>query len=107
MALLEDRTAAFIVRVWGERGDGDDTVREWRGSIEHVQSGERTFFRHLEQAMSFMQPHLESIGIDTQQRFWEHIATDIDSAPNTAAALPASPVSTPPPHAALPPRKRR
>lgn len=107
MALLEDRSAAFIVRVWGERGDGDDALREWRGSIEHVQSGERAFFRHLEQAIGFMQPRLEGIGIDTRQRFWEHIATDIDSALDSTAPPPVSSPSTPPQHAALPPRKRR
>ena len=39
MALLEDRTAVFIVRVWCERGDGDSAVAEWRGSVEHVRSG--------------------------------------------------------------------
>ena len=45
MALLEDRTAVFIVRVWCERGDGDAAVTEWRGSVEHIQSGQRAFFR--------------------------------------------------------------
>ena len=107
MALLEDRSAAFIVRVWGERGDTDDAVREWRGSVEHVQSGERAFFRHLEQAVAFMHPHLEHIGIDVRQRFWEHIATVMDSdleqpAPPLQSSLPAPPPF--PPHR---PRKRR
>jgi hypothetical protein len=31
--------ATFIVRVWRERLD--DAHAEWRGTIEHVQSGER------------------------------------------------------------------
>lgn len=87
MALLEDRTAVFIVRIWCERGDADSAVAEWRGSAEHVESGQRMFFRHLEAVLEFMKPHLLGIGIDAQQRFWEHIATVIDDigddAPNS------------------------
>jgi hypothetical protein len=84
MALLEDRTAVFIVRVWCERGSADSAVSEWRGSVEHVQSGQRTFFRHLEAVIEFMKPRLEGIGIDAQQRFWERISSvmsDAASAP--------------------------
>ena len=75
MALLEDRTAVFIIRIWCERGDPDSALSEWRGSVEHVQSGQRAFFRHLENALEFMQPHLQGIGIDAQQRFWERISS--------------------------------
>jgi hypothetical protein len=84
MALLEDRTAVFIVRVWCERRDDDAVVSEWRGSVEHVQSGQRVFFRHLESVTEFMKPHLEGIGIDAQQRFWERISSvinDVGDAP--------------------------
>ena len=96
MALLEDRTAVFIVRVWCERGtDGDSspapaTPSEWRGSVEHVQSGQRAFFRHLDAVCEFMKPHLEGIGIDAQQRFWERISSVID---DVATAHDAEPVS--------------
>src|SRR5690242_16481882 len=90
MALLEDRTAVFIVRVWCERGDGDSAICEWRGSVEHVQSGERAFFRNLEAMCDFMKPHLVGIGIDLQQRFWERISSAIDAAPGAAEASPVS-----------------
>ena len=43
MALLEDRTTAFIVRIWCERGDTASLAPEWRGSVEHVQTGQRAF----------------------------------------------------------------
>lgn len=78
MALLEDRTAAFIVRIWCERGEAATTVPEWRGSVEHVQTGQRIFFRHLDAVLDFMKPHLETIGIDAQQRFWERISSVLD-----------------------------
>lgn len=89
MALLEDRTAVFIVRVWCERGDGDAAVTEWRGSVEHIQSGQRAFFRNLDAVLDFVRPHLEGIGIDAQQRFWERISSALDDAPSAApVAIP-------------------
>lgn len=96
MALLEDRTAVFIVRVWCERGDGDGDAGpvEWRGSVEHIESGQRAFFRNLDAVLEFVRPHLEGIGIDAQQRFWERICTALDDAP------PAAPVAIPIPPAA-------
>ncbi|MES2669941.1 MAG: hypothetical protein V4673_05895 [Pseudomonadota bacterium] len=84
MTLLEDRTAVFIVRIWCERGDGPSVAPEWRGSVEHVQTGARAFFRHLDVVLEFMKPHLEGIGIDAQQRFWERISTVMDDAPDPA-----------------------
>ena len=78
MALLEDRSAAFIVRIWCERGDATSVSPEWRGSVEHVQTGQRVFFRHLDAVLAFMKPHLEGLGIDAQQRFWERISSVMD-----------------------------
>jgi hypothetical protein len=94
MALLEDRTAVFIVRVWCERGEAESsttpTLSEWRGSVEHVQSGQRAFFRHLDAVCEFMKPHLQGIGIDAQQRFWERISSAIDDVAMTHEAQPVS-----------------
>lgn len=78
MTLLEDRTTAFIVRIWCERGDTASLAPEWRGSVEHVQTGQRAFFRHLDAVIDFMKPHLQGIGVDAQQRFWERISTVMD-----------------------------
>ncbi len=89
MALLEDRTAVFIVRIWCERGDADAAAMpEWRGSVEHMESGQRVFFRHLEAVADFMKVHLQGIGIDAQQRFWERIATVIDDSDNPPRPSP-------------------
>jgi hypothetical protein len=111
MALLEDRTAAFIVRIWCERGDEDAAHVEWRGSVEHVQTGERTFFRHLETVVEFMKPRLVGIGIDAQQRFWERISSvisDVGDAPvELALDLPAPVPMQARPGPTLSERKRR
>jgi hypothetical protein len=74
MALLDDRSAAFIVRVWCERGDGPgDGVRDWRGSIEHVESGERVYFRELASVSAFMTSRLRALGVDAPNRFWDRL----------------------------------
>jgi hypothetical protein len=73
MPLFEDRSAAFIVRVWCESGDEPDAVRAWRGSVEHVASGERSFFTELDAVIAFMKPHLVRLGIEEPTRFWEHV----------------------------------
>jgi hypothetical protein len=74
MPLFEDRSAAFIVRVWCESGgEIPGAVRAWRGSIEHVASGERSFFMDLEAVITFMRPHLVRLGIEEPTRFWERV----------------------------------
>lgn len=108
MALLEDRTAVFIVRIWCERGDADSTMPEWRGSVEHVETGQRVFFRNLEAVLDFMKPHLHGIGIDAQQRFWERISAviddvEVDDTPQTGEPVAVQLVSPP----SLIARKRR
>ncbi|GAA5785139.1 hypothetical protein GCM10007860_30600 [Chitiniphilus shinanonensis] len=103
MSLLEDQTASFIVRVWRERGEYETGPGEWRGSIEHVQSGRKGFFRDLGSMERFMAPLLQEIGIDASQRFWEQISPAMfDTTANAAAQpsavpAPASPAPDPAP----------
>ena len=82
MPLFEDRSASFIVRVWCESGDGEArTVRAWRGSIEHVPSGQRMFFQELDAVIAVMKPHLVALGIEEPNRFWERMDDDAGAAP--------------------------
>lgn len=85
MSLLEDHSASFIVRIWRERGEGPTVCQEWRGAIEHVQSGERKFFRDLGSIAKFMQPHLEQLGIEAPLRFWELMTPEMFEVPDDAA----------------------
>jgi hypothetical protein len=75
MSLLGDRSASFIVRIWREQGAQDSAFTEWRGSIEHVGSSDRLFFRELKAMTEFLKRHLAEIGVDVEQRFWEMIET--------------------------------
>jgi hypothetical protein len=100
MPLFEDRSAAFIVRVWCESGEVPGTVRAWRGSIEHVASGERSFFTELDAVIAFMRPHLVRLGIEEPMRFWEHV--DDIVAPESPSA-PISPMASSAPNAPIAP----
>lgn len=94
MPMFEDRSASFIVRVWCEIGDARArSVPAWRGSIEHVPSGQRGFFQELEAVIAFMKPHLVALGITEPDRFWERM--DEAAAPPPAAPPPGLPAPCP------------
>lgn len=44
MALLEQSCSSFIVRIWGEPGARAEDGLCWRGSVEHVGTGQRRYF---------------------------------------------------------------
>ncbi|UXY14500.1 hypothetical protein N8I74_14405 [Chitiniphilus purpureus] len=96
MTLLEDQSASFIVRIWREHGETDNAPAEWRGSIEHVQTGQRGFFRELRAIERFMAPLLQQIGIDSTQRFWEAMSPEM---PQEAGSAPDDTMSGTPPAA--------
>jgi hypothetical protein len=51
---------AFIVKLWLERREIEGAKPEWRGRIDHVQSGKRAYFRDPAQIMRFIQAYLEN-----------------------------------------------
>ncbi len=61
MALLEDRSAAFILRVWCEPDRSSRPSPVWRGSIEHVPSGRRVFFNECGAIVAFVRPYIDSL----------------------------------------------
>ncbi|WP_397573156.1 hypothetical protein [Silanimonas sp.] len=77
MPLLEDRTAAFIVRIWCESRESPG-AEVWRGSIEHVGSGQRAYFRELDAVTRFLQPHIEALGVDPGAQLLERFGTLLD-----------------------------
>jgi len=42
----------FIVRIWTEHAEGE--APQWRGQVEHLQSGEKVYFRKLGQMVAFI-----------------------------------------------------
>jgi hypothetical protein len=47
----EAQPISFVVRIWKQLGPADPECRGW---IEHVQSGQRTFFLGLDQLLSII-----------------------------------------------------
>lgn len=64
MDLFEANTHVFILRFWLEPREIEGAEPEWRGVIEHVQSGERRYFRNLEVMLSFVAKYFD--GLDTK-----------------------------------------
>ena len=47
MTYFEADAHSFVVRIWQENREDPNGQVEWRGWIEHVQSGQRHYFRDL------------------------------------------------------------
>jgi hypothetical protein len=57
MKPLDERSFAFVVRVWEERRDLDGAPPTWRCSIDDVQSGARVYFESVAHACVFLRAH--------------------------------------------------
>jgi len=60
----EAQAISFVVRIWKQIGLADPECRGW---VEHVQSGQRTFFLGLDQLLSVIAAH---IGIPVRRGGW-------------------------------------
>jgi hypothetical protein len=54
MRSFEDHVHSFVIRVWQEPREIEGAGPEWRGRIEHVQSGEGVYFRSLDKLVEFI-----------------------------------------------------
>lgn len=59
MVSLDNNSHSFIVRLWRESREIEDAISEWRGMIEHVESGERIYLRDLNTIVYFIAKYLE------------------------------------------------
>jgi hypothetical protein len=53
-------TEAFILRVWLERREIKNAFPHWRGMIEHVSTGERRYFNHINDIPKLIKPFLKT-----------------------------------------------
>ncbi|HYP42140.1 MAG TPA: hypothetical protein VEX13_17420 [Chloroflexia bacterium] len=56
------QTHAFIVRIWTEPREIRGTKVQWRGSVEHVPTGERCYVNDLDAITAFLAAYLEKMG---------------------------------------------
>jgi hypothetical protein len=52
----ERREHAFLVRTWSESGSAG-AREEWRGSVEHLPTKQRRYFRELSELTAFILTH--------------------------------------------------
>ncbi|MDQ1301462.1 MAG: hypothetical protein QG637_1384 [Chloroflexota bacterium] len=55
--MTQRREYLFVVRLWQERSDAEPPG-QWRGSAQHVPSGERAYFLHFTDMVEFMRSQL-------------------------------------------------
>lgn len=51
---LDERSHAFVVRVWEERRDIDGAPPTWRGSVDDVRAGTRVYFDTLDELAAIL-----------------------------------------------------
>ena len=66
MELFEANTQVFILRFWLEPREIEGAEPEWRGVIEHVESGECRYFQNLELMISFVSKYFDRLNKHTE-----------------------------------------
>jgi hypothetical protein len=61
---LRAQAISFVVRIWKQTEPADPECRGW---VEHVQSGQRSFFLGLDQLLSIIAAY---VGIPIRRRGW-------------------------------------
>jgi hypothetical protein len=51
---VREDTYAFVIRIWHEAVDKGGRVIAWRGSIQHVGTGERLHFDDIDEMSDFI-----------------------------------------------------
>lgn len=65
MTYFESEAHSFLVRLWRENRDDPSETAEWRGWIEHVQSGERRYFQEPQTVTKIISAYIgETVDLD-------------------------------------------
>ncbi|PKN92464.1 MAG: hypothetical protein CVU44_15125 [Chloroflexi bacterium HGW-Chloroflexi-6] len=57
--MLKNIRHSFIVRIWVEPRENADEQTAWRGMVQHVVSGEQTYFQTFEEMVAFMKQSMD------------------------------------------------
>ena len=55
---IEEESHSFVIRLWSEPRDKVQSAAEWRGWVQHVENGERRYFRDLADIGLIVASHL-------------------------------------------------
>jgi len=50
---------SFVVKIWLEEAATQEKAAVWRGRIVHVPSGERAFFKNMNDLLAIMQTYID------------------------------------------------
>lgn len=64
MIAPDEQMQSFVIRIWVEDSDPTRPVRNLRGHVVDVSSGERRYFHALDDACAFIADQLRRRGID-------------------------------------------
>ncbi|MFQ6057382.1 MAG: hypothetical protein ACE5MB_00680 [Anaerolineae bacterium] len=68
MSLSQEKYASFFIRFWQEPREKRGETPEWRGSIEHVQSRKKRYFRDIKTLIAFIQEVMGSADSSSGRR---------------------------------------
>jgi hypothetical protein len=68
MSLNEGKYASFFIRLWQEPREIGGEPPEWRGSIEHVQSRKKRYFKDVETVILFIEEMTNNLHRPSRQR---------------------------------------
>jgi hypothetical protein len=68
MSLQQRRYVSFFIRIWEEPREMEDENPEWRGSVENVQTGQKNYFKGMENLVSFIREQCNGFGISWNKR---------------------------------------
>ena len=78
MSLFESESHSFVMRLWQEHADDAETDAEWRGWVEHVQSGQRFYFRDFSDIKQIVSNFLEDQQERANDQLFEPIQTPLE-----------------------------
>lgn len=63
---------SFIVRIWVETSAQPGFCAQWRGSVQHVNSGDKRYVDDMEEIVAFFESHLAQHDIQRKpaERAW-------------------------------------
>lgn len=69
MSFVDHDRHAFVIRLWREPGQESADARLWRGTIEHIPSGDRRAVTGMADVTGFIEEHLDILA---RRHRWQH-----------------------------------
>ena len=67
MDSIEANTHSFVIKIWQEETLEIDGRSTWRGRITHVQDGEHSYLKYLDDIKAFITPYLGENGLEFER----------------------------------------